>query len=176
MGSYSAASVQAEEQKSKISNALAPAWLPSVENDKAHAKGVAMTKVCISFAGASGLSGFPEFPLAAAQQLQAEFPETKVACVQDPDPRRRWAELVDTDILFAVRFSPEDLHVAKQLKWLHLSSAGATHVLFPELIESDIIVTKGPRLVTKCYHVSWSVISQLFWREHRTPLTRGDTR
>jgi len=32
-----------------------------------------MTKACISFAGASGLRGFPEFPPAAAQQLQTEF-------------------------------------------------------------------------------------------------------
>lgn len=102
-----------------------------------------MIKVCISFAGASGLSGFPEFPSAAAQQLQAEFPETRVTLVQDPDPQRRRAELVDTDILFAVRFSPEDLYVAKQLKWLHLSSAGATHVLFPEMIESAITVTNS---------------------------------
>lgn len=100
-----------------------------------------MTKVCISFAGASGLSGFPAFPPAAAQQLQSEFPAITVALVQDAKQRR--AELSDTDVLFAVRFSPEDFQVARQLKWLHLSSAGATHVLFPELVESDVIVTNS---------------------------------
>jgi phosphoglycerate dehydrogenase-like enzyme len=100
-----------------------------------------MTKVCISFAGSSGLSGFPDFPPVAAQQLQAEFPEIRVVLVQNPQQRQ--VELVDTDVLFAVRFSPEDLKAAKQLKWLHLSSAGATHVLFPELVESDVIVTNS---------------------------------
>jgi len=100
-----------------------------------------MTKVCISFAGASGLSGFPEFPLTAAQQLQTEFPKTKVVLARSPEQRR--AELADTDVLFAVRFSPEDFKAARQLKWLHLSSAGATHVLFPEMIESNVIITNS---------------------------------
>jgi phosphoglycerate dehydrogenase-like enzyme len=100
-----------------------------------------MTKVCISFAGSSGLSGFPDFPPAAAQQLQADFPDSKIVLARTLEQRR--AELADTDVLFAVRFSPEDLKLAKQLKWLHLTSAGATHVLFPEMIESDVIVTNS---------------------------------
>jgi phosphoglycerate dehydrogenase-like enzyme len=100
-----------------------------------------MTKVCISFAGSSGLSGFPDFPPAAAQQLQAEFPTITITLVQNPERRR--IELADSDVLFAVRFSPEDFRAAKQLQWLHLSSAGATHVLFPEMIESDVIVTNS---------------------------------
>jgi len=100
-----------------------------------------MTKVCISFAGSSGLSGFPDFPAAAAQQLQAEFPDIKVALARTSEQRR--VELADADVLFAVRFSPEDFKIAKQLKWLHLSSAGATHVLFPEMVESNIIVTNS---------------------------------
>jgi phosphoglycerate dehydrogenase-like enzyme len=100
-----------------------------------------MTKICISFAAASGLAGFPDFPPVAAQQLQAEFPQTKVVLVTSPEQRR--AELPDTDVLYAVRFSPEDFRIAKQLKWLQLSSAGATHVLFPEMIESNILVTNS---------------------------------
>lgn len=100
-----------------------------------------MTKVCISFAAASGLAGFPDFPPAAAQQLQAEFPQTKIVLTTTPEQRK--VELVDTDVVYAVRFSPEDFAVAKQLKWLQLSSAGATHVLFPEMVESDVIVTNS---------------------------------
>lgn len=100
-----------------------------------------MTKVCISFAGTSGLQGFPEFPAAAAQQLQAEFPHTTIVLVRTLDERR--AHLPDTDVLYSVRFNPEDLKLAKRLQWLQLSSAGATHVLFPEMIESSIIVTNS---------------------------------
>jgi phosphoglycerate dehydrogenase-like enzyme len=100
-----------------------------------------MTKVCISFAAASGLGGFPDFPPNAAQRLQAEFPEAEIVLARSPEERK--AELANADVLFAVRFSPEDLKTARQLKWLHLSSAGATHVLFPEMVESDVIVTNS---------------------------------
>ena len=100
-----------------------------------------MTKVSISFAGAAGLTGFPEFPLALAEQLQQEFSQAKINLIQNPE--QRLAELADTDVLYAVRFGTADFTAAKQLKWLHLTSAGATHVLFPEIIESDIIVTNS---------------------------------
>src|SRR5215475_266074 len=100
-----------------------------------------MTKVCISFGGAYGLSGFPDFPPAMAQQLQAELPTARI--VLAPTSEQRRTELVDAEVLFAVRFGPEDLKIAKHLKWLHLSSAGATHVLFPEMIASDVIVTNS---------------------------------
>lgn len=102
-----------------------------------------MTRVTISFAGAVGLKGFPEFPIALADRLQQAFPETSIQLVEDPDPKARLAALADTEVLYAVRFSGEDLDAAKRLKWLHLTSAGATHVLFPEMIESDILVTNS---------------------------------
>ena len=102
-----------------------------------------MTKVSISFAGEAGLTGFPEFPLALASQLQEEFPQAHINLIQDPDPDRRLAELADTDVLYAVLFTKQDFAAAQQLKWLHLTSAGATHVLFPAMIESDIIVTNS---------------------------------
>ncbi len=99
------------------------------------------TKVCISFAGAPGLSGFPAYSSELAQQLQGEFPDSTISLIQDP--KQRQAEIADTDVLFAVRFSPDDLQIAKQLKWLHLASAGATHVLFPEMIDSAVVITNS---------------------------------
>jgi phosphoglycerate dehydrogenase-like enzyme len=102
-----------------------------------------MPKVCISFAGVAALSGFPEFPAAAAEQLQVEFPQAKIVLVREPDAQRRRVIFSDMDALFAVRFGPEDLAAAKQLKWLHLSSAGATHVLFPEMIASNVMITNS---------------------------------
>lgn len=99
------------------------------------------TKICISFAGSSGLSGFPDFPMEKARELQAAFPSTNIVVATNLEQRR--AELPDTDVVFAVRFSPEDLALARQLKWLHLSSAGATHVLFPEMVASSALVSNS---------------------------------
>jgi phosphoglycerate dehydrogenase-like enzyme len=100
-----------------------------------------MTKVCISFAGSSGLSGFPNFPPRKARQLHKEFPTTQVTLAENLEQRR--VALADADVVFAVRFSPDDFKIARRLKWLQLSSAGATHVLFPEMIASDVIVTNS---------------------------------
>jgi phosphoglycerate dehydrogenase-like enzyme len=100
-----------------------------------------MTNVCIAFAGSAGLGGFPEFPLSVAQQLQKEFPAATVRLLSDPAQRRQ--ELADTDVLFTLRLSAEELSSAKRLKWLHLPSAGATHVLFPEMVASQVIITNS---------------------------------
>lgn len=100
-----------------------------------------MTNVCISFAGSSGLGGFPAFPRLKAQQLQEEFPTAHITLTEHPDQRR--AALAEAEVVFAVRFSPDDLRIARRLEWLQLSSAGATHVLFPEMVASDVIVTNA---------------------------------
>ncbi|NNL85620.1 MAG: D-2-hydroxyacid dehydrogenase, partial [Myxococcales bacterium] len=75
--------------------------------------------------------------------LQEAYPEATIDLIRDPDPEARIAALADAEVLYAVRFSKNDLTAAKRLKWLHLTSAGATHVLFPEMIESDILVTNS---------------------------------
>lgn len=100
-----------------------------------------MTKVCIGFAGSAGLGGFPDFPASLAQQLQDEFPTTTVRLLSDPTQRRQ--ELADANVLFTLRLSAEEFVGAKQLQWLHLPSAGATHVLFPEVVASQVIVTNS---------------------------------
>ncbi len=100
-----------------------------------------MTKVSISLAGTAGFPGFPDFPLALAQQLQDAFPQARINPIQDPD--RRIAELADTEVLCAIQFSKEELAAAPHLKWLHLATSGATHVLFPEMIQSDAMVTNS---------------------------------
>ncbi len=132
-----------------------------------------MTKVSISFAGAAGLAGFPDFPLTLAQQLQAEFPQAYICLIQDPG--RRLAELVDTEVLCAVRFSKKDFEAATRLKWLHLTSAGSTHVLFPELVESDVMVTNSRGLygIPIAEHVLGMMLMFLHAAYTRRTVSRG---
>ncbi len=51
-------------------------------------------------------------------------------------------EIPDTDVIFDL-CPPKVFAHAKQLKWFQSSSAGQDNVLFPELIESDVIVTNA---------------------------------
>ena len=50
-------------------------------------------------------------------------------------------EIVDADVMIGWRITPEVFAEARQLKWIQLGSAGIDHTLFPELIESDVILT-----------------------------------
>jgi phosphoglycerate dehydrogenase-like enzyme len=51
-------------------------------------------------------------------------------------------EIVDADGVIG-HIRPEHLRAAKKLKWLQTTSAGVEGVLFPEMVESDVIVTNA---------------------------------
>lgn len=50
-------------------------------------------------------------------------------------------EIVDADIYLGWHFPKELFPVTKKLKWIQFGSAGIDHTLFPELLESEIILT-----------------------------------
>ncbi|MBI1898296.1 MAG: D-2-hydroxyacid dehydrogenase [Acidobacteria bacterium] len=64
-------------------------------------------------------------------------------------------EIVEADaVIGAIR--PEHLRAAKKLKWVHVTSAGVEHALFPELVKSDIVVTNaknvyGPQIADHAF-------------------------
>jgi phosphoglycerate dehydrogenase-like enzyme len=70
-------------------------------------------------------------------------------------------EIVDADAMVGVRLTPDLLRQAKQLKWLHISSAGVEPHgnqtgLFPELVESNVVVTNaknvyGPQIADHAF-------------------------
>ncbi|MBU7023429.1 MAG: D-2-hydroxyacid dehydrogenase, partial [Theionarchaea archaeon] len=49
----------------------------------------------------------------------------------------------DVDILIAGKFDREILEKAKKLKWVHALAAGVDRLLFPEFIQSDILLTNS---------------------------------
>jgi phosphoglycerate dehydrogenase-like enzyme len=51
--------------------------------------------------------------------------------------------IADVDILVAGKFNAEILHKAANLKWVHALAAGVDRLLFPEFIDSDIILTNS---------------------------------
>lgn len=50
-------------------------------------------------------------------------------------------EIVDTDVMIGWRITPEVFECAKNLKWIQFGSAGVDHTLFPELVNSSVIIT-----------------------------------
>jgi phosphoglycerate dehydrogenase-like enzyme len=74
-----------------------------------------------------------------AETLRRRWPEMRV--VHLPDYDRLPQELPDTDIFVGYSLRPQQLQLAKKLKWLHSTAAGVAQLMYPELRDSGVMVT-----------------------------------
>ena len=91
-------------------------------------------------------------------ELAKTAPNVKIVAVRGPAVAK---EIVDADAMVGVPLTPALLKEAKQLKWLHISSAGVEPHgnqtgLFPELVESNVVVTNaknvyGPQIADHAF-------------------------
>ena len=60
-------------------------------------------------------------------------------------PDRAAAErlLPEADVVYGVLVSAENFHLARRLRWIHVSAAGVGSLLFPALVESEVVLTNG---------------------------------
>jgi D-2-hydroxyacid dehydrogenase (NADP+) len=92
------------------------------------------------------------------KELAATAPSVKIVTARGADLAK---EIVDADALVGIQLTPELFSKAKQLKWLHISSAGVEPHggqvgLFPALIASDVVVTNaknvyGPQIADHAF-------------------------
>jgi phosphoglycerate dehydrogenase-like enzyme len=76
---------------------------------------------------------------AMAETIRGRWPEIRV--VHLPDYTRLEEELPDTDISVGYSLRPEQLKIAKKLRWVHSTAAGVAQLTYPELRESGVLVT-----------------------------------
>jgi D-2-hydroxyacid dehydrogenase (NADP+) len=76
-----------------------------------------------------------------AKKLQQDFPQASV--VNLPDYERVDEEIVDAEIVIAWSIRPEQIAGAKKLRWIHSPAAAVNQLMFPELINSDIVLTNA---------------------------------
>jgi D-2-hydroxyacid dehydrogenase (NADP+) len=76
-----------------------------------------------------------------SERLQREFPQVKV--VHLPDYQRMDEEVVDAEIVIAWSVRPQQIAAAKRLRWIHSTAAAVHQLIFPELTNSDIILTNA---------------------------------
>src|SRR5918997_15373 len=91
-------------------------------------------------------------------ELAKTAPNVKIVAVRGPALEK---EIVDADAMVGVPLTPALLKQAKQLKWLHISSAGVEPHgnqtgLFPDLVESNVVVTNaknvyGPQIADHAF-------------------------
>ncbi len=73
--------------------------------------------------------------------MQQQFPRVEV--VHLPDYERVGAEIIDAEIAVAWSIRPEQIAAAKELRWIHSPAAAVHQLMFPELINSEIILTNA---------------------------------
>src|SRR3954469_25984866 len=84
-------------------------------------------------------------PADMLKDLAASAPNVRIVNTRGVDVAK---EIEDADAVVGVTVTPELFQHARQLKWIHISSAGVeTHGraigLFPALVDSNVIVTNA---------------------------------
>ena len=74
-------------------------------------------------------------------KLCQDFPSLQVVNLDDYNAID--AEIPDADIAIGWAFRPQQIRLAKKLRWIHSTAAAVHTLMFPELIESDIILTNA---------------------------------
>src|SRR6185437_11048588 len=122
------------------------------------------------------------------EKLQDAFPDFIVGQLQSYD--RVPEEIVDTDVFVGWSLRPEQFKIAGKLKWIHSPAAAVHQLMYPELINSDVILTNssgvhGPvvaehaiavilalakRLPQAMHYQTRKIWAQeLLWNEHPRP-------
>ena len=74
-------------------------------------------------------------------RLQQNFPEHHF--IQLPDLDKLAKEIVGAEVLVGWQLRPEQFKEAKELRWIHATTAAVHQLMFPELVTSDVRVTNS---------------------------------
>ena len=90
------------------------------------------------------------------QQIQFVSPDLEI--VEPKDEAARLAEIPDTDIMFG-DFNRSLFEAAEKLKWVQVLGAGVDGLLFPEFVDSEVVLVSakgfvGPHLADQ----TWALI------------------
>jgi phosphoglycerate dehydrogenase-like enzyme len=76
-----------------------------------------------------------------AERLRKEFPQVEVGNLTADE--RAEEQIADAEVVVSWRLSHKAAIAAKKLRWLHSTSAAVHQLLYPEIVNSDIILTNG---------------------------------
>lgn len=86
-------------------------------------------------------AGVWNMPAGTVAALAREFPNVRF---DDPDTREECEGLLpEADVVLGSALRPRNFATASRVRWVHSTAAGVGHMLFPELVESPIVVTNA---------------------------------
>ena len=99
-----------------------------------------------------------------ADRLRKEFTEFEVVRIANDAVVEK---LPDTEIVFTFSLSPEQLGIARNLRWIHSPAAAVHQFLFSEFVNSDVILTNAREVHGAV--VAEQVIAMIFAMAKRIP-------
>src|SRR5260221_10354058 len=76
-----------------------------------------------------------------AARLRQEFPQLEVVHLKDYVGLDE--QIRDAEIVIAWSLKPEQVKSAKKLRWVHSTAAAVHQLIFPELVDGDIVLTNA---------------------------------
>ncbi len=95
-------------------------------------------KLLIALRHAFDLWNAPDW---VAERLRQDFPQLEVVHLKDYAGLD--TEIQDAEIAIAWSLRPEQIKAARKLRWVHSTAAAVHQLIFPELVNSDIILTNA---------------------------------
>ena len=89
------------------------------------------------------LATMDDMPAAYQEKLRAYAPDLDLTLCRNDEQFRR--EVADAHVIYG-GFSREHLQAARQLRWIQWPAAGVEHILYPELVDSPIVLTNMQRM------------------------------
>ena len=83
------------------------------------------------------------FPKGLAERWQSKLGPVGVRVVEAREKDHFLAELASAEVVIGGGLNPRTFPHARVLKWVQTTSAGVSHLLFPELVKSPVVVTNG---------------------------------
>jgi phosphoglycerate dehydrogenase-like enzyme len=80
-------------------------------------------------------------PGSFSERLRREFPQVEVVHLKDHTGLE--AHLQNAEALMTWSLRPDQFKLARRLRWIHSPAAGVNQLLFPELIDSDLVLTNA---------------------------------
>jgi phosphoglycerate dehydrogenase-like enzyme len=100
-----------------------------------------------------------------ADRLRKDFPQLNVVRLASYEGIER--ELPNTEIAFTSSLKPEQFALAHKLRWIHSPAAAVHQFLFPEFVNSDVILTNAREVHGAV--VAEQVIAMIFAMAKRIP-------
>lgn len=109
---------------------------------------------------------------AHVDRLRRTFPDVRFLEARTHDELGE--AIADADVAFSSMVRARTFARARRLKWIHSSAAGVGATLFPELVESDVVLTnsRGVQAAAMAEHILAVVLA---WRRRLHVATRRQT-